>query len=157
MISNHPPIAACSRCGSCCRTAAGIVLPTDASVIGTDGNPDANRIRLLLAGGRYAVDWWDADEDLPQTHYIRPAHKGREGVRLDESWGGECTFLGRLGCTLERTARPGQCLALKPVELESHKLGCHYPGLPPDNAKLYFAQLWAPFQDVLHAALGGAP
>ena len=114
-IIGYPPIEHCSVCGGkCCKHFAGIVHPDDV--------PDGvNGIRALLKNPLYTVDWYEQFEcegmDEPcRGFFVRPCHRGCEGLFYDPSWGGVCVFHSSNGCSLSFKDRPRGCRLLEPLE-----------------------------------------
>jgi hypothetical protein len=117
MFENKEICAACK--GRCCEMMPGACFPEDFS---WDSLEDA------LKSGKYCIDWWEGDPRpkgrLEQAYFIRPATKGKEGILLDASWGGECVFLEKgVGCMLSCDKRPLGCQMLEPI-----KGGCNVHG-----------------------------
>lgn len=145
-----PPSARCAGCGQCCKNLPGSVYPSD-----TKGDM-LTAVSGLLQTGRYAVDVWDGGPqgvDNPHCEdgpFLRPATKGKEGRRYDESWGGECTFLTESGCSLREADRPGGCRNLEPSEDGNCYDHCGQFG----NDKERAAAAWWPFREILRAAVG---
>lgn len=103
--------ARCAECGgSCCLGAPGCCLPDDIARL-FPASTLHQSVELALAGGRFAIDWWEGEPCIP---FMRPATKGKEGVSHDPSWGGNCTFLREHGCELGDQERPHQCRVLRP-------------------------------------------
>jgi len=107
----------CSQCkGRCCKRQPGACFPIDFSLPG-----DLSKLREALASGKYTIDWWEGDprknkDELDKAYFVRPSIKGKEGERYDPTWGGECTFLTKKGCSLETEKRPLNCKMLEPRE-----------------------------------------
>ena len=108
--------AICSECGGkCCKAMPGACFPSDFKLPGNTMLLDA-----ALKSGRYTIDWWEGDprkekEEYPRGYFVRPAIKGKEGILIDPTWGGECTFLAETGCQLDEDARPLNCKNLEPI------------------------------------------
>lgn len=96
-------------------------------------------VQEALESGQWVVDWWDAD---PPVYYLRPRHKGTQGLR-DPSWGGECIFLTDTGCELSFPERPTACQLLMPKE----------DGCVKGISKYDAAATWLPYQKQIMLAL----
>jgi len=83
----------------------GIALPEDF------GLPDTVQLIAALKSGNWVIDWWEDDKPL---YYVRPATKDAIGKLFDPSWGGECVFLEKTGCSLPHDNRPAGCRLLEP-------------------------------------------
>ena len=139
----------CSRCGGkCCKTMPGIVTPSE---LGMTPREIGRELRRRLDSGKWALDWWEKDSDLPQTYYLRPAIKGCEGQQRHGSWGGECALLGPSGCTLSWNERPWGCRDLKP-----HRLLHPHCTSVTGHGKLAEVRLWLPYQNIIKRITGGS-
>lgn len=128
----------CGPCGGkCCKGMPGIASPEDFG-------GDFAAIEAAIATGRWALDCWDEDSELPETYYLRPATEKARGEIVDRSWGGRCNFLKATGCELAPDVRPQNCRDLKPNR-ES-------PGnctMPNGLNKLDYVKMWCPHQRAL--------
>lgn len=145
-VLNYQDPDLCRECGgACCRRIPGIAHPEDF------GAPNVTalrrRVEAALASGRWAVDWWEGDprahsttrnrRRLDRAYFLRPACAGDEGLLMDPSWGGTCTFLGDNGCSLDHDARPYECRDLEPTQ----GFNCVGHGLD----KRGLAEAWIPY------------
>jgi len=145
-IPNYENKNMCSTCGgACCKSLAGINSPEQF------GAPDKHlleeNLMEALKSGRYTIDWWDPDNRLPQTYYIRPSSKGHEGQVTDPSYGGECNFLTGKGCELGHEERPTQCTTLEP-KMKGDQRACEQ-----NKSKFDMVKLWIPYQDIMEIVL----
>lgn len=141
----------CSLCkGKCCKELPGCCFPEDF------GEPLEEKAKIALASGKYAIDWWEGDprenqEELSAAMFIRPAIKGKEGILADPSWGGECTFLTKMGCSLPADSRPTGCKTLEPKRINDKTLKCvGHPGSDKREAAI----AWIPYQEFLSQIKG---
>lgn len=147
--TNEKP-SICRMCGGkCCKGMPGLTLPVDW------GAPDrlvmATKLVDALATGRYAIDWWEgdpADGPLEQCYYVRPAVVGHENQLRHASWGGQCTFLGPRGCSMEFHDRPSECRALKPSPGDHH---CKFE--PEYKGKQWAVEQWIEYQPMLETII----
>ena len=114
MFENRHLYSVCEN--ACCTILAGACLPADFGL----PEEDPEKIIAAIRSGRYTIDWWEGDprkgsEEVKQAFFVRPAHKGREGITQDPSWGGVCTFYeDKQGCQLGGKDRPSECRYLEP-------------------------------------------
>ena len=130
----------CGPCGGrCCKTMPGAAFPHDFP------GDLAVEVKRALEVGRWAIDWWHGDPRprgrRDRTYFVRPATVGREGKRLDPSWGGACTFHGPAGCSIFAT-RPSGCRGLEPRPDQRHCEIRH-------SSKQDAAIAWVPHQKLL--------
>ena len=129
----------CAACGGkCCIGIPGIAVPSDFK------KPLKDSIRGALATGKWCLDYWEQDVRMPQTYFVRPAVKGREGQFVDPSWGGACTFLGEHGCELDFQQRPFACRDLVPAPSASNCFSASGKG-----GKILVVRRWSRHQDLL--------
>ncbi len=134
-MKEYPPSEQCKICqGKCCKGMPGSWVPDDIKRIFPSPSLEES-VELALKTKRFAIDWY---EDRPPIFYLRPATKGKEGVRRDPSWGGECTFLTKDGCELFLENRPFICRISKPKAKQSDGCRTYIKG----NQKLYVANIW---------------
>lgn len=140
MAREFDPGKFCAACGGCCKSLPGGFLPSDFGIDLIEG------VRSALASGRCAIDWWEGDidgkDELSQVLFLRPATKGKEGQIFDGSWGGECTFLTPVGCSLPREKMPSECKALRPRSTAEGDC-------PSDFNKEDVCREWRPYQSLL--------
>jgi hypothetical protein len=146
-VPNYENKEMCSTCGGkCCKSLSGINSPEQF------GAPDKNLLRhnLLknLKSGRYTIDWWEADNEMPKTYYMRPSLKGREGKIKDPARSGDaaCNFLTDKGCELGHEERPTECTTLEP-KMKGNEYACE------QKSKLDSVKPWVPYQDVMNLVL----
>lgn len=105
----------CTKCGGkCCKTNPGVAYPEDFEM---DKGPE--KLQAAIKTGKWAIDWWEGDpgDGIDATAYfVRPAIKGHEGETYHPGWGGECTMLTKVGCSLEAKDRPKECRDLEPFD-----------------------------------------
>ena len=136
----------CAKCGGkCCKIAPGAAFPKD---FGLPGDP--TKLKLAFESGKWAIDWWEGDarkgkNELGETYFVRPAIKGKEGNLRDPAWGGECTFLTEVGCSLPVDERPLNC---KMTEPQPEGVGCT---LHKNKDKRAAAVAWIPFTKLLES------
>jgi len=137
----------CKECGGkCCKALPGANFPSDF------GLPDTTALESALMRGLYTIDCWEGDprteehdEQIDHAYYVRPAVVGREGILVDYSWGGRCTFLTGAGCSLEADKRPLNCQKLEPVDVNGKHCMLH------DNANKQAAAIaWLPYDKLLN-------
>lgn len=145
----------CAPCGgACCKRLPGASSPKDW------GAPDRSmmRERLLLAigSGRWALDWWEGEDEHEHAElrvdvfFPRPSPAGDEGDMLypddmGPRWAPltlRCTFLTPTGCELASAERPHECRALEP---QPGGIGC----VAHAGDKAERAVEWAPYSDLL--------
>jgi hypothetical protein len=140
----------CSSCGGkCCKQMPGITHPEDWGL-----PSDTSRLEAALNSGRWAIDWWEGDpenttgdymkDNVDRAFYVRPATQGNEGLLMDASWGGACTFHSEIGCTLSTNDRPKECRDLKPAEGGSCSMTTEF-------TKRNAAIAWLPYNDFLYS------
>lgn len=129
-----PPI--CRECkGECCKAMPGACMPWD---FGACSEEILANLHDAIQSGEYCFDSWDGDPCLNYegeltltingrmyhrqhkeagftnyAFYVRPVTQGKEGIVVDFSWGGWCTFLTDTGCQLSWPDRPSECRTIK--------------------------------------------
>lgn len=131
----------CSYCRKGCEMKPGWFLPGEAEAA-------AEFMDLPVAEffARYlAVDWWEADSDLPETFVLSPAIAGEEaGTEFPGDPRGECVFYRGQRCQIH---------PVKPFECRERWCGDRDPGTTHHDA----AAAWADHQDVIKALLRRDP
>jgi Fe-S-cluster containining protein len=134
VIQDNQNADLCTPCGGkCCKSIPGIYWPED---FGSDRDAVIANVRVAIATGKTTLDYWEGKRKL---FYPRPAIKGKEGVAIDPSWGGECTHLTAAGCALTWATRPAQCRSLEPRP----RGACH--SAAPFDSKYEAAKAWLPY------------
>jgi Fe-S-cluster containining protein len=134
VIQDNQNADLCTPCGGkCCKVIPGIYWPED---FGSSHDEVIANVRAAIATGKTTLDYWEGKRKL---FYPRPAIKGKEGVTIDPSWGGECTHLTAKGCVLTWATRPAQCRSLEPRP----RGACH--SAAPFDSKYEAAQAWLPY------------
>jgi len=106
----------CTTCGGkCCNEMPGACFPSDFGLPG-----DLTKLNKALKSGKYTIDWWEGDprsdkHEFNRGYFVRPAIKGKLGIRHDPSWGGVCCLLENNACILSPDERPLNCQKLEPV------------------------------------------
>lgn len=137
-------VEVCRACGGkCCWQVPGECFPEDFDC-------SEELVYEALKSGNYCIDWWEGDprdldsedpEYVEKGEYIRPAHRGMEGVIEDPTWDNKaCHFLTDNGCTLKYENRPKGCRELVPSES-----GC----FSKSGGKKGAALAWLPYSDML--------
>ena len=94
-------------------------------------------IEARIRSGLWTFDSWEGDIQeggpLARILMVRPSISGMEGLALDETYGGRCTFLTDEGCGLHPDARPLGCHTLKPDRIS----GCLNPLDKKETAKIW--------------------
>ena len=111
----------CGPCGGvCCKFVPGIALPTD---FGNHPLEIWPNVRRSLLTKKWAIDYYESDDDFYPAYYIRPAIKNHNWP-VDAAWGGdgECVFLTSKGCSFFYKDRPFQCRKLEPKKNGNCKL-----------------------------------
>ncbi len=132
----------CKKCkGDCCKRAPGIASPTQFDI------PNREKLHKALSSGKWSIDWWEGDprknkDELTKAYFIRPATKENGKGLFDPSWGGECVFLTKTGCTLAYKDRPIVCQKLKPQEDHDCKT-------PKKYTKNRMAISWLPYNKLI--------
>ena len=131
----------CAACGGkCCKQHAGGVSPLDL------GKDVAWEAYMLLLTGKYCADWWESDDTMPQTYYLRPKNKNKMDRLYDASWGGECCFLTPHGCELIFSQRPKECRSLEPRDNNEENCKQHH-------SKQAICKEWLAYQDDLKVVM----
>jgi hypothetical protein len=122
----------------------GEMSPEDVKRFVGDNNL-ARALRKLFLTDQFAIDWWEGDPrvgeyEYDQGYYVRPKIVGIQGL-YHAGWGGPCTFLSNVGCTLDEDKRPSTCLMLEPTP--SHECILHGAG------KRQCAIDWLPYTQIL--------
>ncbi|MDD5013825.1 MAG: YkgJ family cysteine cluster protein [Atribacterota bacterium] len=134
MIRGYYNEELCKKCkGKCCKGLPGEYSPEDIERIFPAKNLKLS-VEMALKTKKIAIDWWEDDKPL---YFLRPATKGNEGKIYDPSWGGECVFLKKTGCSLPKEERPEVCRLLEP-RAEEDKCVSHYK----ENPKYAMGLLW---------------
>lgn len=131
----------CTYCREGCDIKPGWFLPGEAeAAAGFMGLP------LAEFFGKYlAVDWWEADGDLPETFVLSPAIRGGEaGTEFPGDPRGSCVFYQGGRCAIH---------AAKPHECRERWCGDRTPA----TAHRDVASAWTGHQDVIGELLGREP
>ena len=144
--------AVCAECGGkCCKSLPGACFPDDFNM-----EESPKKLIQAIQSGEYCFDYWEGDPNkrglscsTVNYHFVRPAVVGNEGIIVDASWGGCCTFLTDNGCLLKPEDRPTECRHLKPVAGDDP---CVLKG---QYGKRHAAIAWSKHLDVIGRILSG--
>lgn len=130
----------CKGCGGlCCKAMGCHISPFDLKEISV-----LLIISLIDESDCISIDWWSGnpitnEQDGTNTYFLRIKNKNSKVI--DPSFGGECSILTDIGCSLSFEYRPKGARELKPVEGECI-IG---------YSKQQCAIDWYDYQDVLEA------
>lgn len=133
----------CAYCRDGCSVKPGWFAP---------GEADKAAAHMGLPLGEFfakylAVDWWEADSEIPQTTFVlSPAIVGEDtGTEFPGDPRGRCVFYQDERCQIH---------PVKPVECRERWCGDKTPGRPVHRE---VAEAWAGHQDVIRELLGRDP
>jgi hypothetical protein len=143
MKKGYLPTSRCSECkGICCKSLPGTLSPKD---IEGDIYED---LKARILTGFWCVDWYEGDprkgkNKFWKVYFVRPSTIDKKGVVLDPSWGGQCSLLTNIGCSLSFRNRPKECRMLEPGvrDCKNHT----------DKRKVSIE--WIPYQKILKKLL----
>ena len=130
----------CAKCkGECCKCMSGIYAPDDFNEISVES------LLECFSHGQLSIDWWEGDirdgfDEFSVTYFLRPRHKLADVI--DPSWGGECTFLTDMGCSLVYSNRPQNC---RDLIAHADNSKCNLG----DMTKKDYIKMWVPYQQIL--------
>lgn len=141
----------CSVCQGehCCRHSPGAFYPDDFT------EPLDESLVECFKRGLVSVDWYEywgpSTDGDSRGLFVRPATREAAGGAVeDPTWGGICVFFSDDGCILPDGKKPTICRMLVP-KLVDERPKCEMT--EGYASKADYALAWAPFRDVIRAAV----